>query len=646
MDVWYLDDGTIALLPELAVPYLLAYDRITHQQGGKRNFAKTITTIYASNDDIAANSHLWRMDRLRELCTVNLPNNDNKTLGVGLGGPERRVADFGAKVLVAQKMHDRLRRMGSSGPELALAQACLGVAKVTHYLRACGDELHEDGDALRAFDKMQDGTLDRLVPGCDAESKVQASLSLRVGGLGMRRTKDVALPAAIASRAIAWPKIKQLDDAFAKAGLLKPGQLLHEHESALTKSKETLRTNLDPAEAAQIEELVDGAIRTATQAWTSRCSGRGSEARAPRAQWTALTKDEHVQPRHGGESTLASGNGPGDPFEDNDGADALPEHGQSNGSRLTVTNLQRQLSILVDNTILRRLVLHLERAGSYADMRRLEELRDPSVDHGWIRRLSIYEGPVPREEDYVLSLQLRLGAKVVADSYKCPECDRLVDCQLYHSTCCAKAERTKGHYAVVRTVFDRIVEADSSATLEQRGLVEAEPGARPGDIYTVAAVPNRDAAVDVTIVSQEAAGAGTDCVATAHAGKFERYKEAVAEWGADGPCLQPMVWSCEGRAHPDVARVMNFCANKLAQRNGVSAKSLLQRWRADIGVALAVRRARMARRCLPPRAARAAWILHGDVGDDIGGVEAASGALGIYTAGASADNEGDGCDES
>ena len=157
---------------------------------------------------------------------------------------------------------------------------------------------------------------------------------------------------------------------------------------------------------------------------------------------------------------------------------------------------------------------------------------------------------------------------------------------------------------MVRTVFDRIVEADSSATLEQRGPVEAEPGARPGDIYTVAAVPNRDAAVDVTIVSQEAAGAGTDCVATAYAGKFERYKEAVAEWGADGPCLQPMVWSCEGRAHPDVARVMNFCANKLAQRNGVPAKPLLQRWRADIGVALAVRRARMARRCLPPRAAR------------------------------------------
>jgi hypothetical protein len=138
-------------------------------------------------------------------------------------------------------------------------------------------------------------------------------------------------------------------------------------------------------------------------------------------------------------------------------------------------------------------------------------------------------------------------------------------------------------------MFDRFAEVDTGAVLEQRGLVEAEPGARPGDIFTTAAVPNRDAAVDVTIVSAEAAGAGSDCVVTAHRGKFRRYREAVAEWGDAGIRLQPLVWSSEGRAHPDVVRVMSYCAAALARRKGVSSKEVLRRWKADVGVALAAR---------------------------------------------------------
>ena len=40
----------------------------------------------------------------------------------------------------------------------------------------------------------------------------------------------------------------------------------------------------------------------------------------------------------------------------------------------------------------------------------------------------------------------------------------------------------------------------------------------------------------MTIVSQEALAAGADCVATAHAKKFQIYREAVLEWG-DRPLL-------------------------------------------------------------------------------------------------------------
>lgn len=118
----------------------------------------------------------------------------------------------------------------------------------------------------------------------------------------------------------------------------------------------------------------------------------------------------------------------------------------------------------------------------------------------------------------------------------------------------------------------------------------------------------------------------------AHQRKFERYQAAVEEWGPQGICLQPLVRSTEGRAHPDVARVMSFCAKALAQRKGVSAGGVLQRWRADVGVALAVRRARMARRCLPPSSARSGYVTDGVLGDDEGGRVAAEGILGAYVA--------------
>eukprot|EP00973_Karenia_brevis_P014472 1972038-Karenia_brevis.AAC.1 len=75
---------------------------------------------------------------------------------------------------------------------------------------------------------------------------------------------------------------------------------------------------------------------------------------------------------------------------------------------------------------------------------------------------------------------------------------------------------------------------------------------------------------------------------------FERYRNAVDEWGGSGICLQPLVWSAEGRAHPDVGRVMAYCAGALARRTQTPQNLILKRWKADIGVALAARRARMA----------------------------------------------------
>eukprot|EP00973_Karenia_brevis_P088846 12323109-Karenia_brevis.AAC.1 len=64
VDVWYLDDGTAIMVPELAVHYLQAYDRITASQGGKRNFKKTVVTIYANEAERSHMQRSWQLDLL------------------------------------------------------------------------------------------------------------------------------------------------------------------------------------------------------------------------------------------------------------------------------------------------------------------------------------------------------------------------------------------------------------------------------------------------------------------------------------------------------------------------------------------------------------------------------------------------------
>ena len=54
-------------------------------------------------------------------------------------------------------------------------------------------------------------------------------------------------------------------------------------------------------------------------------------------------------------------------------------------------------------------------------MRRMQELQ------AWIGRLDPREGVTVEEDDYVVALQLRLGARLAPEAFECPECGSLVD---------------------------------------------------------------------------------------------------------------------------------------------------------------------------------------------------------------------------
>ena len=85
-------------------------------------------------------------------------------------------------------------------------------------------------ECLDDYDRVMESTIRRLVPGCSEDSIEQAALSLKVGGLGTRKAKDVALASCISSRAIARAKVCSVGEDLATAGLLQRGMLVAEHD--------------------------------------------------------------------------------------------------------------------------------------------------------------------------------------------------------------------------------------------------------------------------------------------------------------------------------------------------------------------------------------------------------------------------------
>ena len=281
----------------------------------------------------------------------------------------------------------------------------------------------------------------------------------------------------------------------------------------------------------------------------------------------------------------------------------MPEHVMS------APHLQRELSLIQQALANAVYIDQLARA-SPRDHRRVLELQDPGVDHGWLWKVNPRDGSRLAHEDYVLALQARLGANIAASDLACRVCGEALDPQVSHASCCAQAESTRGHYAVVAAVADGIALADGGVQREVQGLTSTAD--RPADILTVGAIPGTTTALDVTIASQKAVQAGLDACASAFRRKVRRYSSILPELRQAGITFQPMVWSCEGRPHPATVRIMEFTLAAIGRKLGAEqVPRIRERWRHEIAVAIQRRKAAMIRSCLPLRGLRQEWLLSG-----------------------------------
>ena len=136
--------------------------------------------------------------------------------------------------------------------------------------------------------------------------------------------------------------------------------------------------------------------------------------------------------------------------------------------------------------------------------------------------------------------------------------------------------------------------------------------ARPADVFTKAAVPGRDAALDVSIVAQDAVEAGTDCCRTAYRRKVQHYRDILTAMNNGGIAFRPMIWSAEGRPHPVAKRVMGFAGDIAARRRPqISAKEFIKRWEREIAIAIQRRLSRMIKACLPKPSRHSEWLMTG-----------------------------------
>ena len=103
-------------------------------------------------------------------------------------------------------------------------------------------------------DKTTDIT--RVANGLTETGRQQAALGMHIGGLGLRHIKDIAIPAALAAKITARPKVIEICNALSTAGIIERGRLTQHLDANITGLPNRLRTQLHQTEASQLPYLI------------------------------------------------------------------------------------------------------------------------------------------------------------------------------------------------------------------------------------------------------------------------------------------------------------------------------------------------------------------------------------------------------
>ena len=154
---------------------------------------------------------------------------------------------------------------------------------------------------------------------------------------------------------------------------------------------------------------------------------------------------------------------------------------------------------------------------------------------------------------------------------------------------------------------------DPSVCREAPELVPSFPTISPADILIDAALPGGRTALDIGIATPGTSTVGVDACDSMWSEKIRRYRLAFLEMAAYGIHYTPMIFSCYGRVHLEVASVLVNLAKRAVR--GIGCRDwqfVLNRTRASICVILVRRSVVMVRACLKSLSSGVLDLLLGD----------------------------------
>ena len=566
-DAWYMDDGQICLPPRAAPVFVNVFDSELAKAGGSRvadGSFKSSARLCGSPAARAVVAEGWDAE-LRSSCKILQGRPVDKVLGVGIEAADAR-AQFRAAAEQVKATCDALRDIDDPAVELALLRMCANVCKVAHLLRAVGPILDE-GDIVD-FDEGVEAALSRILGGPILGQPLdRAVCGARDGGFGLRRAREIRLPAFIASRTEARPLAAEVASSLPSAFV---SRVLARWDGEVTAALLAWQRELPPGTAAVAEQVVNEAA-----------------VDAERRTWRTLGElpNEHEGRTGVKDRSLASLLGePG--LEDDEHPARAPR-------------LQTRLSDLAVGAKITAVMKECADSGDWPSVRQLQDLRDPATDHTWLWMLATPAGREVPAREFSLAARLRIGADVVEQGAKCACCGGPLDRRGRHALRCAPGESTRGHNWVSNTLLDVASLADSSSVAEPRGLVPSRPGLRPADLLSSAAF-GRPTALDVSIVCPEAEGAGPDPCAAAEQKKVTKYGAVLDELREEGIEYRPLVWTCWGRADGNAQEAMRTMAAAAARRRGYGdPRPLARHLAAQVGTQIWRRAACMVIACMP-----------------------------------------------
>ena len=213
---------------------------------------------------------------------------------------------------------------------------------------------------------------------------------MQASGIGLRKATDLALPAFVSSTIKARPLVRMLANSLLEEGLLPDGfqSVFEEHIGEATRGLIGRRCE---SGATRARDAIEEATAEAETSAQSMLEGR--TVRRDQSQHYGHPSEALVQPA-GGED---------------------PE-------REKPTGLQGQLSEILDDELADRLSDHLARSQRWSDMRRVRELRDPTVSHDWLWALHPAHGACVPVDEFATCLRIRLGAFMTDEPVICERC--------------------------------------------------------------------------------------------------------------------------------------------------------------------------------------------------------------------------------